>query len=146
MSSNLGGRLHSLKLGASTLVCPPLPKILQTVLLGQGWNQIKSHGGEGGISCLNCTSLVRLTCALSNWSLSISHVQTRVPVRPDTTAKISICAHVQFEIVALPKRGITFPAFAVNSDDVLGISRHPLPHTRGVFQHVPETHTRDIKV
>ena len=31
--SYLRGSLHSLKLGAPTLVCPPLAKILQTVLL-----------------------------------------------------------------------------------------------------------------
>lgn len=31
--SYLRGSFHSLKLGASTLVCPPLTKILQTVLV-----------------------------------------------------------------------------------------------------------------
>lgn len=35
--------------------------------------------------------------------------------------------------------GITFPSFTVNSNDVFGISRHPLPHTCCVFQQVPET-------
>lgn len=37
--------------------------------------------------------------------------------------------------------GITFPSFTVDSDDVFGISRHPLPHVCCVFQHVPETKT-----
>lgn len=34
---------------------------------------------------------------------------------------------------------VTFPSFAVDRNDVLGISRHPLSHARCVFEHVPET-------
>lgn len=38
--------------------------------------------------------------------------------------------------------GVTFASFAVNSDDVFGIGRHPLPHACCVFQHVPGTDSR----
>lgn len=31
----------------------------------------------------------------------------------------------------------TFPSFTVNSDDVFGVGRHPLPHVGRVIQHVP---------
>lgn len=47
--------------------------------------------------------------------------------------------------------GVTFPSFTVNSNDVLGISRHPVPHICCVFQHVPETispmyNYKDVKI
>lgn len=64
-----------------------------------------------------------------------------VPVRPDEEDTGS-CSNRQ--ILESKFFDCTFPSFAVYSDDVFGISRHPLPHTRRVFQHVPDVEIRPL--
>lgn len=65
-----------------------------------------------------------------------------VPVRPDgeDTGNYSN----QHMIGKKTFLDLTFPSFAVYSDDVLGIGCHPLPHARRVFQHVPDQDIRQF--
>ena len=96
---HLRGSLNALELGALAPVRPPFPKVVQALLGKGGWNQGSVR--VSSVTCgfydqtswyLCCAMVERLrfsnwkkkwpTCALSNWSLSISHVHTRVPVRP----------------------------------------------------------------
>lgn len=77
----LRGSLHSLKLGAAALVGPPLTKIVQAVLRDQP-EVVLFHMFWRVTECGLNSSCQTRTCALSNWSLSMSQVQTIVPVRP----------------------------------------------------------------
>lgn len=84
----------------------------------------------------------RHTWALSDWSLSISHVQTMVPVRPGTEKpRCCLCPTLHRPSQPAEEYQVspfsTFPSFTVDGDDVFGVGRHPLPHIGRVIQHVP---------
>lgn len=94
--------------------------------------------------------VIEQTCALSNWSLSISQVHTIVPVRPGTEKQhygweIFSCTFTTADYQQLEQIrifGSTFPSFTVNSNDVFGVRGHPLPHVSCVLQHVPGLKSR----
>ncbi len=77
--THLWGSFNTLELRTHTFISPSLPKVVQT-LLQDGLKKINSFLDEKGSKCKH--GWADYTCALSNWSLSMSHVHTIVPVRP----------------------------------------------------------------
>lgn len=59
------------------------------------------------------------------------------------TPNSCLCTTLIIHQMIMKQADVTFASFTVNSNDVFGVSRHPLPHAGCVFQHVPETDTTD---
>lgn len=78
------------------------------------------------------------TCALSNWSLSMSHVHTIVPVRPiEQNPTITHFRQPVFTLNTTKRQ--TFSSFAMDGDHISGVCRHPLPNTGCVPQHISDS-------
>ena len=97
--------------------------------------------------CQSATCTPEYPCALLKFQQR--HCESSTALDQSKGNDYHRCVHIDTIVLQtvdlVIKRGlrgfseVTFPSFAVNSDDVPGVSSHPLPHVGGVLQHVPET-------